>query len=140
MLNTYRVSNKYKKSVEEVETVSDTKGRSVSIATLWRSGDFYITPVNEEEEIELLAEDLDDAYVFEVTGYIEWELDSTWDGCSEDYTFYGFTEEEEEALRERIDEEGWYDVLCVDGDFDTEDLKIFIHNGVIVELVEDTES
>jgi len=140
MPNTYRVSNAYKKSVEEIETVTDGTSKSVSISTLWRTGDYFITPENEKEEAELTASNRDNVYVFEVTAYTNWELDSTWDGCGEDYTFFGFTVVEEFDLRERFDEDGWYDVLCSEGDFYTDGIEIFIHDGVIVELVEDTES
>ena len=137
----YKVSPKYKKSVEEVEFLRgvEDKNKFASICTLWRSGSYVIHTENEEEE-EMLK-DLDDAFVFEVTEFENWELIETWDGCSEDVTFIrGFSDEKAEELHEQIEEEGWWDILIEREGMDSEDMEIFIHNGVIVEPWEGYET
>jgi len=127
----YKVSPKYKKSVEEVEFLKNDKGERISCAVLWRGGEYIIHPKDEEEE--QMLQNLDDAFVFEVTAFEDWELDSTWDGCSEDISYHGVEDEERVALMEEYYEENGFWDMCEEFGFDSEDCEIFIHNGVEVE-------
>lgn len=130
----FRVSPKYKKSVEEVEFFVNGDGERISCSVLWRSGEYIIRPTCPEEE-EML-ENLDDAFVFEVTAFEDWELIETWDGCSEDISYYGVKDEERIALMEESYEENGFWDMCEEFDFQPDDCEIFIHNGVNVEPFE----
>ena len=64
-MTSYKVSPKYKKSVEEVEFLKNDKGERISCSVVWRGGEYIIHPKDEEEEA--MLQNLDDAFVFEVT-------------------------------------------------------------------------
>lgn len=135
----YKVSPKYKKSVEEVEFLRGPDDKFASVSVLWRGGEYVIHTESEEEEA--MLKDLDDAFVFEVTEFENWELLQTWDGCSEDISFIrGFSDEESEELQEEIYEEGWWDILVERESMEPDGIEVFIHNGVIVEPWEGYET
>ena len=140
----YAITPKFKKSVEEIEFFSnedDTK--IISVCTLWRGGDYYITPVD-EDEAEMLQEYFDEYSnddnrfentSMEITAFAEWELGSTWDGISVEYEFtgkYDWKEDEKEELTETLDENGYWD-FCDENGFESTDCEIHIHQGVYIE-------
>lgn len=144
-MKTYRICNKYKKSVEEVEfwRNSGTK-QTLAVNVLWRYGEYLITPEDEEEEAELLRyanltdEELEDDNTFEVTAFGNWELDHTWDGCSEDvYLHWDHSDEEYDAFMEEYWEDR-YSYLEETLGFYSEDGEIFIYNGI--EILEAKEA
>ena len=161
----YTVTNRFKKSVDETEilvgTVDDVKVR-ITYTTNWRSGEFRIGVPETKEEIadylkhqgyetvEALLEDYeaeslgdivlppeDEDYI-EMCDYYEWEMLSTYDGCSEDYEIHVKTEDDyveaqiTEKIENVIEEEGLWG-LFDELDFESDDCIYEIHNGVIVE-------
>ena len=65
---------------------------------------------------------------FEVSSFENWELDSTWDGCSEDIYFHG-TELDEETFEEAYSETGW-EYLVDEQGWQPDDCEVWIQNGV----------
>lgn len=150
-----------------VGMVDDVEVR-VAYTTNWRSGEFRISVPETKEEIaqylvdqgydtvEELLEDYDvktldevvlpredDEYI-EMYDYYLCEMVSTYDGCAEDYVITVKTEDDdiESEIRAKVeavlDDEGlWglFDSL----DFDTDDCMYEIHNGVILEEVQEEE-
>ena len=113
----YIVENAIKKSVIEVETYE--KGYdTLLVETLWRGGEFVVTP-QDEEEAQLLRdfEDGVDGQTLNMSSFQEMEMSGTFDGCSEDYTGdvpENFDELLEEAWdkddmcrHEYLEENGW---------------------------------
>lgn len=138
----YQVSNRWKKSVEEIEHfVNDKIEGRLFISVLWRGGEYLVTPQN-EDECEWLQCYIDDSECSDtlcVTDFEEYELISTWDGCSEDMDFSNqiseaFDEETLDEWREGYYEEHW-DWLEENG-WHPEDMECYIYNGVIVEEYE----
>jgi len=137
----YKIYNKNKKSVIESEYFKNNEHPGlVEVQICWRTGEYIVTPQDDDEVEELsrfLPEDNEDT--FEVTSFVEWELDSTYDGCSEDLYFHGtrlgvFSEEEQEAFTEKYwdYEEGGFQYLEENGWYST-DMEIFIYNGILIE-------
>lgn len=136
----YAITPKYKKSVEEVEFfTSDDGEKLITVSTVWRGGDYYITPVDEDEAEMLqdyLSEDNEDE--IEITAFGEWELGSTWDGITVEFGFQGkyvWTEEEESDLTEKLEED--YCTYLEEAGYDSTDCEIYIYNGVNVEEMEE---
>lgn len=129
----YRVEPKFKKSVVECEYFNhpDLPG-SVEVATCWRYGEYVIVPADEDEVV-MLHEGILSEEEFEVSAFSEWELLSTYDGCSEDIYFHGTemdSDEEEEFIEkhgelgfEFLDDAGWQSSGC----------EVYINNGINVE-------
>ena len=103
----YVIGNKYKKSVEEFSFLNKEKNRMV-IEILWRSGEWLVTPQN-EDECEILQDAYDNESDMEVC-FEEMEFLYTDDGIYEEFKFYGdiaFDEDEQERLREGYYDEGY---------------------------------
>ena len=104
---TYTVSAYYKKSLVEIEMFRHEDGRGLNTEIMWRNGTFIIR-IEDEDERNALQETVgEDGDIWDYDDYSNIEMDSTFDGCAEDFVFYGnhFTEEEQEALEEEYEEE-----------------------------------
>tara|TARA_X000001036_G_scaffold431529_2_gene465980 strand:+ start:2031 stop:2468 length:438 start_codon:yes stop_codon:yes gene_type:complete len=127
----FRVEPMYKKSVVESEffTHSEEKG-AIEVTVVWRGGEYFIDieddNINELTEIDLAMKNPEEA--FEVSSFENWELDSTWDGCSEDIYFHG-TELDEETFEEAYSETGW-EYLVDEQGWQPDDCEVWIQNGV----------
>jgi hypothetical protein len=167
----YTVTNRFKKSVDETEiivgTVDDVEVR-IAYTTNWRSAEFRIGVPETKDEIadylkyqgydtveELLedyeVETLDDIVLppededyIEMCDYYEWEMLSTYDGCSEDYVIHVMTEDDDvvaeitEKIENVIEEEGLWGLFDELG-LESDDCVYEIHNGVIVEEEQEQE-
>lgn len=147
---TYDVSAYYKKSLTEIEMFHNPKtDQRMNTEVCWRNGTFRVTIENEDEVGYLQACIGEDGDVWDYEDYETIELVDTFDGCSEDFVFYGkgWDDETKEALEEGYfdpDEEaedyeeffGAYDYLEIKG-FESQDCNWQIHGGVTVEEVED---
>jgi hypothetical protein len=137
----YEISPKWKKSYIEEEIFSNGT-KSVGVETCWRGGTVHITPQN-EDEVEWLQDALDSAEeneygdAFEPTDFEEYEFVDAWDGCSEDYHYYGegWTDEEKETLEESMEDEFASSVLEEAG-YESHDLEVIIHNGIVATEIE----
>ncbi|MGA1772441.1 MAG: hypothetical protein ACO39T_09245 [Flavobacteriaceae bacterium] len=132
---TYKVTPKYKKTLEEIEFWQNPETKKTFSKTLiWRSGVYRITPQDEDEVNMLLAAmDHDDELC--ITDFSEFELDGAWDCCSEDIGFIGvWSDEEKQELENAFYDEGFF---ALEGmGFDTiEGAEITIYDGVDVEEV-----
>ena len=98
----WKIEPTYKKSL--IETVSYHKdGKTISEETGWRWGEFIVeTEGDEEPEIN----EGDDLFSLEYE-LIDWSTD---DGCWTDYSFVGFSEEEEEAMNLWLEEHSFYEL------------------------------
>jgi hypothetical protein len=92
----------WKKSIREVMYFRKDDKR-ITIETGWRWGEF--TCVTEDDEPPVITEGED---LFS-QGY-DVEMQECTDGCWVEYEFDEFTEEEEEAMREWLDENSFYDL------------------------------
>tara|TARA_B100000123_G_scaffold270485_1_gene248414 strand:+ start:767 stop:1300 length:534 start_codon:yes stop_codon:yes gene_type:complete len=99
---TYQIDPLYKKSLVEIEQFRHEDGRMLNTEVLWRGGTFHIKITNQEEADELQGCIGEDGDMWDYESFEEIEMDSTFDGCSEDFIFYGnhFTEEEQEQMNE----------------------------------------
>ena len=106
---TYEVTNKYKKSVEEYQMMySETPEKGITIITHWRSGKWFVTPMD-QDEVEYLQGCFDDEDDLEVTAFQNCDLDYTDDGVSMDYRWFGeWTEEEQDKLVEDFEDDGFF--------------------------------
>ena len=129
----FKVEPMYKKSVVESEffTHSAHNG-SIEVTVVWRGGEYYINIEEDStDELEAIEEAMKNPEEsFEVSSFIGWELDNTWDGCSEDIYFHG-TELDEEAFQEAYYEDGWEYLVDQQG-WQPSDCEVWIQNGVII--------
>jgi hypothetical protein len=98
----WKIEPTWKKSIREV-MYFDKDGKTITIETGWRWGEF--TCETEGDEPPVIKEGVD---LFS-QGY-DMEMQECFDGCWVEYEFDEFTEEEEEAMREWLDdleEDGW---------------------------------
>ena len=137
----YAVSPRYKKSFEESEYWTNSKGQRITITTLWRGGTINITPQNDDEAAWLgQAVDQNNDDIFEPYSFEEYEYQSAWDGVSVDVYFYGFDgntddelSEECQRLQDGYDDEG---TMFLDEEgFDVDDSEVFMHGELEVEEV-----
>jgi len=127
----YVVGNKYKKSVEEFSFLRKGDSR-FTIEILWRSGEWLITPMD-DEECDLLQDAYDNDVNLELC-FQEIEFLYTDDGIYEDFQFYGPIEndkEEQERVIEGYYEDG-YMFLEEDG-FTELDPETYIIGGIRAE-------
>jgi hypothetical protein len=101
----------------------------------WRWGEFYVTPP-EGVTIEQFLEDYDGELnifeEFEDVGHFE-----TSDGCWEEWSFYGFDDEEEqERLEELVNGEGSYELEETEG-WSISDTETIIQGDISIEEVDD---
>jgi hypothetical protein len=78
-------------------------GKTMMIETGWRWGEFTCETVDDNPPTIVAGDDLYSC------GY-DVELQECTDGCWEEHEFIGFTEEEEEAMIEWLDENSWLDL------------------------------
>ena len=78
----YLVEHAIKKSVTEVETY-EKEYDTLQITTLWRGGEFVVTPQT-EEEVDLLEQFQDgvEGETLCMNDFEEMEMSGTFDGCS----------------------------------------------------------
>jgi len=116
---------KNKKSVEETEHFihSDT-GETVSVTTLWRNGEFSVTPENEDEVDQLIY------FLNNETGFCinedfsEYEIMGCFDGCSLDFSSEELTEQFENQ-----DDLSYFEWLEENG-YLHEDTETWIYGGI----------
>jgi len=128
----YVIGNKYKKSVEEYQYLRKP-GCNFVIETLWRSGEWLVTP-QDEDECMILQCSYDDEDDIEMC-FQEIEFLYTDDGISEEFKFYGTLEDDEEE-QERI-QEGFYDegfFFLEDDGWEELDPEMYIRGGIRAEL------
>lgn len=131
----YLVEHAIKKSVTEVETY-EKEYDTLQITTLWRGGEFVVTPQT-EEEVDLLEQFQDgvEGETLCMNDFEEMEMSGTFDGCSEDFSGdvpENFDEELEKAWdeddlsrHEYLEENGW----------DHTDTEYFIYGQIEVSEV-----
>lgn len=143
---TYEISPHYKKCLFEIEGfVKEETKQSVNTEIMWRSGTFRVTVINNDEAVELQSCLGEDGDVFDFESYEDVEMIDCWDGCAEDYVFYGpnWTDEQQEQLLEDYENDddgfGMYDFLTSNMGFSATWCNFQIHNGVVAEEVEKTD-
>ena len=131
----YLVEHAIKKSVTEVETY-EKEYDTLQITTLWRGGEFVVTPQT-EEEVDLLEQFQDgvEGETLCMNDFEEMEMSGTFDGCSEDFSGdvpENFDEELDKAWdeddlsrHEYLEENGW----------DHTDTEYFIYGQIEVSEV-----
>jgi len=132
----YAITPKTKKSVEDIEFFQKEESRQmINVTTLWRGGDYYIIPEDDEEAKELQS-CIDEGEI-EITAFANWELGSTWDGISVDFSITNtdLSEEEQENLIEQLEEDYW--TWLEENGYDSYDCEIYIYNGIEVEEMEE---
>ena len=110
---TYEINAYFKKSMFEIEQFKNEEtGQMLNTEIMWRNGTFYIKVMNEDEAEELqsclyIEGEQEEPEIWDFESYEACEMDSTFDGCSEEFVFYGnhFTEEEQDQLNEEFDEQ-----------------------------------
>ena len=99
---TWQIEPSWKKSL--AERMHFTKdGKRIVIETGWRWGTFICETEDDTPPVIEEGTDLFDCD-YEV------EMQETSDGCWEEREFHGFSEEEEEAMEEWLDENSWWDL------------------------------
>ena len=98
----WKIEPTWKKSLREVMYFRKDD-KEITVETGWRWGEFTCetednNPPNIVEGVDLYSQ-----------GY-DIEMQECFDGCWEDYEFYGFTEEEEEKMREWLEENSFLDL------------------------------
>lgn len=142
---TYAVSAYRKKSMIEIEQFKNEEtGKMLNTEIGWRNGTFIIRVENEDEKESLENSIGEDGDEWDYDDYSNIEMDSTFDGCWEDFIFYGnhFTEEEQEALNEeyeaQLESDDWqsrYEFLEERG-YDSWGCNWIVHGGTYVEITE----
>ena len=136
----YEVCAYHKKSLTEIEMYEHKEnGKKLNTEILWRNGSFLIT-VQNKDEAEYLQEALgENGQIWDFEDYEVCELWDTYDGCAEDFVFYGkyFDEQEQEDLEKEyedlLDSDNWqgrYEFLTEKG-YDSLGCNWQIHGGVI---------
>ena len=109
------VSNRNKKTVCETEEWRKPGVGRLQIDTWWRGGTWYVTPEGDEP----IPVDGQDG--IDISDYSNYELDSTWDGCSCEINFLDDLNEEEQTRIEEgfhedgtsfLEEDGWESYEC----------------------------
>ena len=141
---TYAVSAYHKKTMIEIEQFKHEDGRMLNTEVGWRNGTFIIR-VEDEDEREALQNTIgEDGAEWDYEEYSNIEMDSTFDGCWEDFIHYGnhFAEDEQDALEEE------YEAVCESDDwqsryefleergFDSWGCNWVITNGTYIEIAE----
>ena len=98
----WKIEPSWKKSLAERSHYSKDN-KTLIIETGWRWGEFTVETEGDEPPVIQEGADLFDC------GY-DVEMQYCDDGCWEDREFAGFTEEEEEAMNEWLDENSWLDL------------------------------
>jgi len=139
---TYIITNRFKKTVVEVEQYLPPKPqKGLNVNLIWRSGTFLVTPQNQDEIDELLcchdAKEPDD---FCTDTFEEWEMDNTWDGVDEYFSYWSnWTETEKEVFDNEYDNDPYssrYDFLTEQG-YMPDGCTWYIENGIEIEPLEE---
>lgn len=136
---TYEISCMNKKSVYELEywTDNDNDKNRVKTETMWRNGEWLITP-QDEDEVEMLTDAMnqEDTDWFEPQAFQENEFLECWDGCSFDMEILEFDGDEDarEQLEENVYEEGTG--YFFDNNWDTVDCEYLFYGPIAVEETE----
>ena len=123
----WNIQPSYKKSVIE-RTHFYKEGKSIIIETGWRWGEFICETEDDNPPLIENGTDLFDC------GY-EVELQECFDGCWEEREFYGFTEEEQSAMEEWLDENSAWDLESEGWDFG--DSEMIMGCDPVIERVEE---
>jgi hypothetical protein len=141
---TYEINAYFKKSMFEIEQFKNEEtGQMLNTEIVWRNGTFFVKVMNEEEAEELqnclyIEGEQEEPEIWDFESYEACEMDSTFDGCAEDFVFYGtyFTEEEQDQLNEdydeQLDSDDWvsrYEFLEERG-FDSWGCNWQVHGGI----------
>lgn len=106
---TWKIEPTWKKSlIERQEFIKGDK--TIIVETGWRWGEFLCETEGDEPPEIQAGEDLYSC------GY-DVEMQECNDGCWEEIEFSGFTEEEEDEMREWLDENSWMDLTEEGWDF-----------------------
>lgn len=119
----YNISPAYKKSFREHEFFiledSQQEGppKMVEVIVLWRGGSFSVIPQNQEEVdfLQSYYDEKDEEEELCMSQFEVAEFEGSWDGCSEDYVFHNFGDEDTEELETELTEDFYYDVLSEKG-------------------------
>ena len=146
---TYSISAYNKKSTFEIEMYKhEETNKCLNTEVTWRNGTFLVRIENEEEAECLKATQGDDGDIWDYEDYSNVEMQDCWDGCAEEFVFYGsgkteWDDDEAEALEEGYWEEmdegeifGTYDYLENLG-YDSIGANYQIHYGTVVEPAEE---
>lgn len=136
----YVVNNKYKKSVvEKGEYVNTENNETIYRTIVWRSGTFIVTPQS-DDEIKKLQACLNEEANFAPSEFDEWEFDSTWDGCYEEWESDDVDMDEITSKWEEIeDTEEGEDYFGLEGyieealEYGLEDTEFTIEGGIVIE-------
>lgn len=141
----YEVSAYWKKSLTEIEMFKHEDGKALNTEVLWRNGTFLIRPENQEEVDYLTDCQGEDGDIWDYEDYESIEMLETFDGCAEDFVFYGsgensWSEEEENKLEEEYetqleDDDEWqsrYEFLEERG-YISQGCNWQIHGGITIE-------
>jgi hypothetical protein len=133
----YTITNKYKKSYVEFEYFKDDDGDLIKVETGWRSGTWQVTPQN-QHEIDMLVAASSDEYDDElcINDFEEAEMDSSWDGCWDDWDWSEYKSKTGEALeefQEEVQDEG----VCylLDNGWECEDTECYFQGQILIEEV-----
>ena len=72
-----------------MKCLNDESGKALNTEVLWRNGTFRITIANEEERDYLQSSLGEDGEIWDYEDYENIEMIETFDGCAEDFVFYG---------------------------------------------------
>ena len=134
----YTITNKYKKSYVETEylkTYNDDSGDIISVQTGWRSGTWTVTP-QEEHEVEMLVEAMTDEFDDDLwmNDFENAEMDSSWDGCWDEWIWSGYKSKTGEALEEfkkEVQDEGVSYLL--DNGWDSYECECYFQGQILIE-------
>ena len=148
---TYEVCAWHKKSLFEIETYKHTEtNKCLNVETTWRNGTFAIRIENQDELEELEAAVGEDGDIWDYECFSNIEFIDAYDGCGEEFVFYGSgdtewtdleTEQMEIDYEEDMDDEdcdffGAYDWL-EDRGYTSLGANYQIHDGIVIELAEE---
>lgn len=121
---TYRIWAATKKSVLDIEYWSDGDDRTLQVETLWRNGEYYVTPTD-EDEVEMMVDAIENGEEFWVTSMSDYEMDNTFDGISTDVYFNqgNYTDEEKAEIEENVFDLEEFGYFPTDG-------ETVIYNGI----------
>ena len=146
----YDISAYWKKSLVEIEMFKHENGKRLNTEILWRNGTFRIKVENEDEAKELSTCIGDDGAMWDYEDYENIELLDTFDGCAEDFIFYGSGDNEwsdddkeklEEDYEEQLDNSDWmsrYEFL-EDLGYESQGCNWQIQGGISVKVADTSD-
>ena len=99
----WKIEPEWKKSITQVETWTNKEGQRIVYSLGWRWGT-YTVEAPEDTTIEQFLEEYDEDEGVNITEDFELIDAEESDGVWDDYDFYNMTEEEEEGIREFLEE------------------------------------